>query len=71
MPPRLTKGSKAVRILRGKFENGAISGQEDPKSVWLSDPVFQGHKLSNFRTFYHNIKKEMGEYEGEIRSHIP
>lgn len=58
MAPRLTKGSKAVKLLRSKFQKGEITGKEDPKLVWQSDDVFKQHKLPNFRTCYNNVKKD-------------
>ncbi|MEM6687231.1 MAG: hypothetical protein AAF617_15725 [Bacteroidota bacterium] len=53
---RLTKDSKAVVLLRQKLADGTIKGTEDPKQVWLSEPIFMEHKLNNFRTCYNNIR---------------
>ena len=53
---RLRKDSAAVHRLTEKFEKGEITGAEDPKEVWLSDTLFQNHKLSNFRTCYNNVR---------------
>lgn len=57
---RLTKKSLAVRLLRTKFEKGALTGEEQPKAVWESDAVFQKHKLANFRTCYNSMRLEFG-----------
>ena len=57
-PTRLTKRSKPVRLLRAKFEDGEISGKEDPKVVWQSNDVFSGCNLNNFRTCYNTMGKE-------------
>ena len=55
---RLTKSSDAVIKLREKLERGELKGTEDPKQVWLSEPLFQMHKIENFRTCWNNLKKE-------------
>ena len=60
----LAKDSKAVKLLRGMFEKGQITGNETLKDVWLLSPVFQEHKLQNFRTCYSNLQKEF-TYDGE------
>ena len=64
---RLTKDSAAVAKLIEKFEKGEIKGTEDPKSVFLSDPLFQQHKLANFRTFYHNTRAKFGNNQSESK----
>lgn len=51
---RLTKTSATVYKLNKKIGKGILDELEDPKSVLLSDPVFQNQKLANFRTCYHN-----------------
>lgn len=44
-----------------------MDGSEDPKSDWISDPVFQNHKLANFRTCYPNIRaKYLSASDGEF-----
>lgn len=58
MSNRLTKSSRAVQVLREKFENGDIIGTETPKSVWTSDPLFKVHSLNAFRTCYNTLKNE-------------
>ena len=45
-PTRLTKRSKPVRLLCAKFEDGKITGKEDPKVVWQSNDVFSGCNLN-------------------------
>ena len=55
---RLTRDSQAVVKLIEGFTNGSISVTSEPKTVWLSDPVFTAHKLNNFRTCFNNIRKE-------------
>lgn len=47
----------AVKLLRTKFVNGEITGRENPKAVWEAEPVFQKHKLTNFRACYNNMKR--------------
>lgn len=64
---KLTESSKAVRLLRSKFRSGEVTGQELPKSVWESEPSFMDHKLNNFRTKFHKIRKEL-EGEGKAFS---
>lgn len=56
---RLTRDSKAVVKLQEMFASGQITGTEEPKAVWLADPVFHAHKLNNFRTCFNNIKKDV------------
>lgn len=56
---RLSKDSQAVVKLYDLFAKGIINGSEEPKSVWQSDPIFQVHKLNNFRTCYNNIRREV------------
>ena len=62
LPPTLSmtlsKNSPAVAKLHEKFSSGQLTGKEQPKDVWLSDPIFQQHKLENFRTCYNKVKKE-------------
>lgn len=66
------KKSQAVRLLRAKFENGEIKGDEQPKAVWESDAAFQKHKLPNFRTCYNSMRLEFGHKGGtDIPFHFP
>lgn len=53
---RLTQDSKAVVRLTELMSNGTITGSEEPKKVWLSDPIFTTHKLANFRTCFNNMR---------------
>lgn len=55
---RLTRDSKAVVLIQELIASGKINQSTEPKAVWLSDPIFQAHKLANFRTCFNNIKKE-------------
>lgn len=55
---RLTINSKAMILLKKKFENGDISAEDTPKSIWGSELVFMEHKLDNFRTRFNKLKKE-------------
>ncbi|KAI0557039.1 hypothetical protein FGB62_176g05 [Gracilaria domingensis] len=55
--PRMTKNSPAIRLLRHKFERGDITGTKPPKQVWLSEKVFQKHKLNAFRAQYYLMRK--------------
>lgn len=50
------QGSEASR---SKLERGEITGQDDPKIVWESEPAFQLHKLNKFRACYNNLRKEL------------
>lgn len=54
----LTKSSKAVILLYKKFCTGEISITDNAKAVWGSNPVYQVHKLDNFRTNFNRIKSE-------------
>lgn len=63
---RLTKTSRAVKLLRSKFETGEVTGREDPKEFWQSEVVFQEHKLTNFRTCYNNIRKDFEGQHGKL-----
>ena len=54
---KLTATSPARMLLVSKFLSGEITGEEDPKSVWESDPVFKAHKLANFRVHYNDLRK--------------
>lgn len=55
---KLTVNSKAMVLLRKKFESEEISRNDDPKSVWSQEPLFSVHKLDNFRTRFNKLKKE-------------
>lgn len=56
--PRLTRDSAASVKLREWLSTGKLTGEEEPKEVWLMDPLFMNHKLANFRTCYNNSRKE-------------
>ena len=58
MTGKLFKGSKAVLLLRAKFERGEIAGKESSKSIRESESIFKEHKLSNFRACFNNMKRE-------------
>lgn len=60
MTPRLTKNSRARNVLKEKLENGDLTGEESPKTVWSSDPLFKVHTLDSYRTCYNNVKAEIG-----------
>lgn len=62
---RLTRDSQAVVKRIALFSDGKISASAEAKAVWLSDPVFQAHKLHNFRTCYNNIRKDFMEGKPE------
>lgn len=64
--PRLTKGSKAVRLLRAKFESGWLTGDERAQDVYASDPAFQAHKADNFWTCYNNMRREFRSADGTV-----
>jgi len=58
-PPRLTKKSPAVMLLRSKLESGELSGTEEPRFVRDSDSAFKQYSLNAFRTCYNNLRKEL------------
>lgn len=61
----LSQNSEAVVRLREKLSSGELSGTETPKQAWLSDVLFQQHKLDNFRTCYNKMKEQ---YKSEAHS---
>jgi len=61
MAPKLTAKSPAKKLLRRKFEQKELTGLENPKEVWESEPIFMKHKLTNFRTHYNNMRNEFKE----------
>ena len=65
MTPKLSASSKAVKLLRLKFESGQITGKETPKSVWQSEKLFQQYKLLTFRTCYTKLRKEFSAQRGK------
>ena len=64
LAPRLTKNSSAFRPLRAKLEKKELTGKEEPKSVWASEPNFQVYHLANFRTRYNSMRKEYCDDDG-------
>lgn len=56
---RLVSNSKAVLLLRQKFESGEITVDDDTKSVWLQEAVFKEHNLDNYRTRFNKLEKEI------------
>lgn len=57
---RLTKDSAAYKLLAQKFDDGEIEPADRPKEVWLTEEVFQQHKLDNFRTAFNKMKAQKG-----------
>jgi len=55
---KLTSKSPAKLLLKQKFIEGKLTGDENPKDVWESEEVFKKHKLSNFRTHYNRMRLE-------------
>ena len=55
---RLTRDSKAVVLIQELLASRKITQSTERKTVWLTDPIFQAHKLANFRTCFNNIKRE-------------
>lgn len=55
---RLTADSQAVRLLREKFESGAIDPAHTASRVRNSEYIFQRYPLTNFRTCYNKLKRE-------------
>ena len=64
--PRLTRNSEAVKLLRSKFQSGQLTGNETPKRVYESHPIFLRHTLTSFRTCYNRLKKELNAGSGKF-----
>lgn len=63
----LTKDSAGLYELTENLDKGINDGSEDPKSVRLSDLLFQKHKLAIFRTCYNSVwAKYQNPLEGEL-----
>jgi len=60
---KLTAKSPARLLLRQKFDDRHLTGDEDPKDVWESEALFKEHKLENFRTHYNRMRKEFKDGE--------
>lgn len=48
--PKLTETSRAVKLLHEKFRREKATLNDNPKTVWETEPLFAVHKLDNFRT---------------------
>jgi len=55
---KLTAKSPARMLLLQKFNDGKLTGDEEPKDVWESEDVFRKHKLTNFRAHYNRLRNE-------------
>lgn len=66
---RLTKDSAGVTKLIEKYKKGENSGTADRKAVWMSDALFQRHKLAKFRIFYHHIRAKNCNSQSESPFH--
>lgn len=64
MAPKLTRNSKAVQLLIAKFRSGELSGRENTKDVYESNPLFKNHRLSTSLTRYNVLRKEFARDEG-------
>ncbi|KAI0559835.1 hypothetical protein FGB62_134g04 [Gracilaria domingensis] len=58
--PRLTKKSKAIRLLTKRLTTGELTGKEPVSAVWNSEDIFRQHRLPTSRTRYLRLLKEMG-----------
>ncbi|KAI0556935.1 hypothetical protein FGB62_372g08 [Gracilaria domingensis] len=58
--PRLTKKSKAIRLLTKRLATGELTGKEPVSAVWNSEDIFRQHRPPTFRTRYLRLLKEMG-----------
>lgn len=67
MSSRLTKKSRAVQVLREKFENGDISDSSTPNEIWETDPLFRAHTLNHFRTCFNSVRTEYKADSGTLR----
>lgn len=59
--PELTETSRAVKMLREKSRRGGITLNDNPKTVWEAEPVFDVHKLDKFRAESNTIKAKLME----------
>lgn len=57
----LTKNSAALQFLISKFLDDAIAAEDDPKTFWQWEPMFQSHALPIFRTYLNNVKRNRFE----------
>ena len=48
--------SEAYKKMVAQLEDGTIDPMDKPKSVWLSDPMFQEYDLKNFRAGLNKYK---------------
>lgn len=58
MAPRVGETSKAVKVLRKRFESVKFTAQEETRSVQDSDPLFHEFKLDTFQTQFYILKKD-------------
>lgn len=56
---QLCESSKAVKLLRSKFQTGELNGIELPKTMRELEELFKEHPLNNFRTCFNKIKKQL------------
>lgn len=63
-PPRLTANSKAMKKLKQSLDAGILTGNETPKAVWTSDPMFQKFSLNTFRAAWYRIRKDYAGLPG-------
>ena len=63
---RLTRNTKAVKMLHAKFKDGKLKGNEASKTIWLSDSEFQKYSPDAFRTRFHAIRNEYANETGKV-----
>ena len=63
---KLTAKSPAKQLLIRKLLSGEITGKEEPKTVWESDPIFKQHKMNTFRTHYNQLRKNPPQQESRF-----
>lgn len=54
--PKLTKTSKAVKLLHKKFLKKEVTLHENSRIVWDTAHLFVAHKLDHFWTIFNQIK---------------
>lgn len=55
---KLTSVSPAMVLVRQKFDDGQISGQERSKQMWQSSDLFEHHKLASLRAHWYPVQNE-------------
>jgi hypothetical protein len=63
-----TKSPKAPKFLKALFENGEVSDDATPKSVYRSDAEFQKYDLAVFRNHFNKDKAAFGIHLRSVSS---